>query len=260
MGATCCNRAVPRYRERSWESTSLAAMGHECLSDTFFGGLSGFVSCFLYKPEDFHVLGLFFIQDGSQYGKMARRMGRWREAFRRRTGTEECRHHQVAGMQFTVGYGWGMDVLHRGMTWYATWNIYIYTHKYEHMIWRSMKIHDPKFIKFDVLSFCHVGFSNGLARCRATSDRLLARRALEALAVSLDVMTRHVTEVMTFMKFMKRERHWWWLRGTMWHYVAMVLMIGMTWYDDMIVMIGCDWYHWNSHEYGCRSVENDSSV
>lgn len=46
----------------------------------------------------------------------------------------------------------------------------------------------------------------------------------------------------------------------MWHYVAMVLMIGMTWYDDMIVMIGCDWYHWNSHEYGCRSVENDSSV
>ena len=43
---------------------------------------------------------------------------------------------------FTVGYGWGMDVLHRGMTWYATWNIYIYIHTYEHMMWRSMKIHE----------------------------------------------------------------------------------------------------------------------
>ena len=47
---------------------------------------------------------------------------------------------------------------------------------------------------------------------------------------------------------------------TMWHYVAMVLMIGMTVLYCMIVMIGCDWYDWNSHKDGCCSVENDNSV
>lgn len=241
MGATCCNRAVPRYRERSWESTSLAAMGHECLSDTFFGGLSGFVSCFLYKPEDFHVLGLFFIQDGSQYGKMARRMGRWREAFRRRTGTEECRHHQVAGMQFTVGYGWGMDVLHRGMTWYATWNIYIYIYT---QIWTyDMKIHEDPWSQIHQIrcaKFLPCGFLQRLGEVQSHEWSAAGQTCLgslgrftgchdEACHWGHDIHEIHET--------------WTTLVMTTWHYVALCGYGVDDWYD-MVWRYDCDDWMW----------------
>jgi len=48
-------------------------MGHECLSDTFFGGLSGFISCFFYINQRISTYLDFFSF------RMVANMEKWRD-------------------------------------------------------------------------------------------------------------------------------------------------------------------------------------